>query len=58
MTVDNSNEEARVEAPRRAPAAPDFAAYARLFARIAVIEIRGRVQPAALADVVGPLVGR
>jgi HprK-related kinase B len=40
------------------PAPPDLAAYARLFARIAVIEVRGRVQPAALADVVGPLVGR
>ena len=32
--------------------------YARLFARIAVIEVRGRVQPSALADVVGPLVDR
>jgi HprK-related kinase B len=40
------------------PSAPDLAAYARLFARIAVIEVRGRVQPAALGDVVGPLVGR
>jgi len=40
------------------PAAPDLAAYARLFARIAVIEVRGRVQPGALADIVGPLVDR
>jgi HprK-related kinase B len=42
----------------RAAPAPDLAAYARLFARLTVLEVRGRVQPAALADVVGPLVGR
>jgi len=48
-----------IDRPFDAPVAPaELAAYARLFARIAVIEVRGRVQPAALADVVGPLVGR
>jgi len=40
------------------PPPPDLGAYARLFARIAVVEVRGRVQPAALAEIIGPLVGR
>lgn len=40
------------------PAPPDFRRYAELLARVAVIEVRGRVQPAALADVVGELVTR
>src|SRR5262249_33460415 len=48
-----------IDRPLDTPAPPpDLAAYARLFARIAVVEVRGRVQPAALADIIGPLVGR
>jgi HprK-related kinase B len=40
------------------PPAPDPRRYAELLARIAVIEVRGRAQPAALADVVGDLIAR
>src|SRR5262249_19761314 len=40
------------------PPPPDLAAYARLFARIPVVEVRRRAHPAALAEIIGPPRGR
>lgn len=48
-----------VDRPLHAPPPPpDLRRYAELLARIAVIEVRGRAQPAALAAIVGELVAR
>ncbi len=47
-----------VDRPLGSAAPPDPRRYAELFSRIAVLEVRGRAQPAALADVVAELVER
>jgi HprK-related kinase B len=48
-----------LDRPADAPSPPpDLAGYRALLERVAVVEVVGRAQPAALHDVVGPLIAR